>query len=150
MKKLLYLMLIVLFIQCKDEAPKENCGIFTEMAAAPTTDSKSKPKTIPISYASCEYIAIVPQSKDSLILFQYLSDNKYVQVETSAFNPAVRRFSKGSSVSIDGTPPPVGPPPPPIKDWLRLNVKVYDGDKKPVSLFDILPRFVAPRIMVTK
>jgi hypothetical protein len=130
MKKLLYLMLFVLFIQCENKVPKENCGIVTEMVNAPVTDSKSKKQTVPISSYSCEYVVIMPQNKDSFEVQKYLIDNGLVLQKVSESNSAVGLYSKGGLVSGNAdsttTPPIKGPPPPPIKTAFFRNSIVVD------------------------
>jgi hypothetical protein len=140
MKKLLFLMVLVLCIQCKNEEPKENCGIVTEMVAAPTTDSKSKPKTIPLSYVSCEYIVIMPQSKDSFEVQKYLNDNGLVRQKVSELNPFVGLYSRRGLVDSTTTPPITGPPPPPIREALYRNSIVTDPFGQTMTQFNVMSK----------
>jgi hypothetical protein len=140
MKKLIYLMLLVLFIQCKTEEAKDTCGIVTEKVTLPKSDATTNESTASISYASCEYIVIMPQSKDSFEVQRYLKDNGFTRQKGTKYNDSpLTLYSRSSPISTDGpTPPPKGPPPPPIKDYLIINTIVYNTDLSPVKLIDLM------------
>ena len=141
MKELLFLMLLVFSIQCANNEPKENCGIVTETVTVPS-DTKSKSKSVPISYYSCEYVVIMPQGKDSLEVVNFLAANNFVLKEVSKYDPLLRVYSTSNPINTDTIPPPINPiPPPPIKDRILSNSLGLDLKKQPTTLFKTLSNF---------
>jgi hypothetical protein len=143
MKKLLYLMLLILFIQCENEKKNQDCGSIVTENVSLSSDKKSSSKSIPVSYYNCEYVVIMPQSNDSLILKKYLAENKFEQI--NGFNSSTQLYRNRSidgpiNGPIDTTISPRNPPPPPPpidKFFIRntLNPRVR-GEL--VSLFEVI------------
>jgi hypothetical protein len=137
MKKLLFLMLIVFSIQCENKEPKEKCGIVTEMVTVPS-DTKSKPKSIPISYMACEYIVIMPQGTDTLQAKKYLEANNFKLVKMSEFNTSMGLYTISRNDGSDGNPPPPVKPPKPI--IVLRNGFVLDENGLSTTEFNLISR----------
>ena len=130
-------MLLVFCIQCVNKEPKENCGIVTEMVTVPS-DTKSKPKEIPISYYSCEYVVIMPQGKDSLEVIEFLAKSNFALKEVSKSDPSLRLYGRPNPINTDTISPPVNPLPPPREDIIISNYLFLDQRRQPTTLFKTL------------
>lgn len=150
MKKLLFLLLLVLYIQCETQDAKENCGTVTEKLPSPLS-MKSKPSTISISYQSCEYIVFMPQSKDSFALIKKLEGYNLKPIKVSGSYPSMRLYGF-SPINTDTNPKPLPQPiPVPVRDPnVFRNIWVFDFQGKPISQFELMDKLPFGRASVTK
>ena len=132
MKKLfLFLLILGLCSQCENAKPK-TCGVVTQKVTFPP-DSKSDAQSVSVSYNPCEYIVIIPESKDSFEVKKYVEDNKWVLKERSLNNPFILLYD--GTVSGDTKPRPPPTPLPITGDPVFRNVIVLNSEGKPITLF---------------
>ena len=156
MKNLFFLMVLLFFINCKTEEKNQDCGSIVTQNVSLPSDKKSSFKSIPVSYYNCEYVVIMPQSSDSLILQKYLADNKFEQI--NGFNSNTQLYRHGTTgitadpINPNGPRDTVivvkGPPPPPPFDKIFYpNIVIPNVRGELTSLFEIIAQ---PRIELKK
>lgn len=133
-KNLLFLLAVVFFAQCKlaDSAAKNaECGDFVTQKVVLPGQSKSGS----VSYVACEYVVIMPQSKDSFELIAFMKERNYVRARVSEANSSVQLYRP---TGTDTNPKPKPMPAPIIDRRVQPNVLVIDGLREPRTLFDVL------------
>jgi hypothetical protein len=130
MKKLLYLALLALFIQCKEEP-----SVMTNMVS-PYQGAEPGTKPIPISFKRNELIAIMPNGTDSVQFKDFLEKKGLKRIGISAYNTQLQLFD-GPRLTVSSTDTtPLQPPKPPKPGLYMSNYIFFDENFNQRSFFE--------------
>ncbi len=134
MKNLVFLILLIFCIHCKTET-KEGCDVVSQNVSL-SIDKNPNSKSVPVSYYNCEFVVLMPDSKDSFELKKILEDNKLVRIRIAELNPSVQLYTYPPITDTNPKPPL---PPPPIIDFrVSINTIGLDWQGNPQTRFNLL------------